>query len=365
MQNHKRLRRLLEGVPGFSWIRNRLQPGKSGDLSASPVRIHQKPVMRRLTGACVFLVFLAVSAGICSFLSTSCKISANSAETSMLTSSLSTSLSKNSVQKEVSSTASALLYNILPAQGIDDYWTLFYDLEAEHSAGFSSEEISNCYLYRGQDDNALLLGPALQRELEECSPDSVHNVVVNVEYADPSSNLVSEIQSQSLLSLDSSRYYVQLDQEEIYQYARADMEIMLVAPGAPKRPYGYPEILDDGCAWIYQQSPDGTPLSVQLSIPVPDTAGSSGSQYDRAMDYVSQILSSFDIEVYDSNLTIQQKDERLYALYLTSLDRQSAFLLCDTGLIEEIEAIVNPISSNSAEQEYFYLAYGDGWVFSN
>ena len=77
----------------------------------------------------------------------------------MLTSSLSTSLSKNSIQKEVSSTASALLYNILPAQGIDDYWTLFYDLEAEHSAGFSSEEISNCYLYRGQDDNALLWAP--------------------------------------------------------------------------------------------------------------------------------------------------------------------------------------------------------------
>lgn len=360
MYDDNRIRGLLKSslsrhrAPDFLSIEKRIQQEKDSASPGAPSRIHQKPVMRRLSAACIFLLFLAISAGLGSSFTFSPKMTVNSAEASSTLVSYSSGSSKTSSQKETSSTAGALLYNILPAQDIDD--------PAIPKIG----EASGFSLYGDFGETDSSLGPALWRELEE-SPDGIFNVIVNVAYADPDSEPVSQVQSQSLLSLDPSLYYMQLDEEQICQYARAGMEIMLVAPGAPERPQGYPEILDDGCAWIYENSSDGTPLLVQLSVSIPNASGASAAQYNRAQKYLSQELPPYGIEPPDSSSFTMRKleDGQWYAVYQTSLTRQTSLQLCDSGLVQEIRAVISPESSNPVEQEYFYKVYGDGWVFSN
>ncbi|MFQ9951038.1 MAG: hypothetical protein ACLRV9_01800 [Clostridium sp.] len=355
LHHNKRARRLLENPLSHHHSLSIKKPIQSEkDLSSSHTysRIYQKPVMRRLSAACVFLLFLAACAGICSYFALSPKVTVNSVEASSSMVSSSSSSAKVSAQKQTSSTIGALLYNILPAQDIND------------SAISKIGEASDCSLYENSRELDSFLGPALWRELEE-SPDGVFDVIVNIAYADPDSELVSQVQSQSLLSLDRSLYYMQLDEEHIYQYAGDNMEIMLVAPGAPERPQGYPEILDDGCAWIYEYSPDGTPLLVQLSIPIPNVSGSSSLQYEQAQEYLSQELPPYGIDALDPSFTMRQQDGQWCAIYQASLDRKTSLQLCNSGLVKEIDALISPDSSNPVEEEYFYKVYGDGWVFSN
>lgn len=348
MHHNKRMRWLLEIlIPP----QKNTQPENIPPCSGSYPRIHHNPVMRRLSVACVFLLFLAASAGICSSFALSPKTTVDSAETSAMVS-YSSGSAKVSAQKETSSTAGALLYNILPIQDISD------------PADPKIAQSPDCSLYGNASELNPSLGPALWRELEK-SPDGVFDVIVNIAYADPGSEPVSQVQSQNLLNLDHCLYYMRLDRKQIYQYAQENMEIMLVAPGAPERPQGYPEILDDGCAWIYQYSPAGTPLLVQLSIPIPNVSGSSSFQYEQAREYLAQKLPLYGIDVSDLSFTMRQQDGQWCAIYQAPLDRETSLQLCESGLVKEIDALISPQSTNPVETEYFYKVYGDGWVFSN
>lgn len=262
----------------------------------------------------------------------------------------------------------AILYNILPTDGngTEDYLMKTQPDKVVTSlpGGFTLETSNNWDLFTSDSDYCI--GVALNREMRR-NPRDTYDVVADVTFAEPSSaELVSKLEVQSLLSLNASSYYLKLSEDQIPDCVNANIKLMLVGSGHPVRPQGYPDVFDDGSAWIYDHSPSGEKLTVLLTTLLPDTAQNTERSSNPARDYLLDVLPRYGVEVPDSmSMTTHEMDGQSYVMYQLPLTRQTAYHLYEMEIVTSIQAVPDPNSGNAAEQDYYYKINGDGWAFSN
>ncbi|MCI9274097.1 MAG: hypothetical protein HFE39_09130 [Clostridiales bacterium] len=365
MNDQNRVDELLKNAlshqraPSFLPIQERAVQARSAPSNRTGGRA---AVLRRLAFSCSVLVLFAWGLGMLGTFSGGVSFPENAVPMASLASELRQedgNLNHPYTPGGVSSTG-AILYNILPSDKL-----LSQDVNdvQESTVSFSSDEETSLI----PQARKALVGAALLRAIER-NPDGVFDVVADIENADVSSESVSHLLNRFLLYLDSTNYYIQINAQQIEQYAQANIKVMLVGQGPPIRPQGYPDAFDVGSAWIYNNSTEGSKLSVVLTSPLPDNAQDGGKYtYETAVNYLTDALPQVGITAPEpsSYIEIETEEGAPYATYAASLDRQSALAAVGSGLVTQIQAIPRSRSSNPVEQQYYYMVYGDGWVFSN
>lgn len=365
MNDQNRVEELLKSAlshhrtPSFLPIQERaMQPAPD----ASPSVKGRVTVLRRLAFSCCALVLAAWGLGMLGTLDETVPSQKDAVYMAELSSAARTEedavYSRSYSGATGASSAGAILYNILPSDKL-----MTKDIDAAQDSPTDSSEESSVTYSNSQKN----IGPALLRAMDQ-DPDGVFDVVADIENADQSSEAVSHLLSRFLLYLDTTNYYIQINAEQIQQYAQQNIKLMLVGQGLPVRPQGYPEAFDVGSAWIYNNSPDGTQLSVILTSPLPTTEqGAEEYTSAEAAEYLAQVLPEVGITAPDpsSYIDIVVEQNTAYATYAASLDRQSALAAVGKGVVTQIQAIPCSRSANPVEQQYYYMVYGDGWVFSN